>query len=119
MDGINIHGEIDKAVKSVAPVVGISFGDMDDKSTWALQFADTASKEQIEAAYAVLHDFDIGAAKARAARTAALGDSDAQMNRAADDIIHLLITKGIVRETDFPPALIQRVEARKALRTRV
>ncbi len=113
----NFHGELDTALRAVAPVLGVSFGTHDDKKTWVPHFADTATAEQIQAAYEVIEQFDVQAAIDKSARRAALADTDAQMHRAAEDIIELLITKGIVRETDLPPALSARIETRKTLRT--
>lgn len=115
----NFHGELDAALRAVAPVIGVSFGKHDDKSTWVPQFADGATGEQINAAYDVIEAFDVQEAIEKNARRAALEETDAMMHRAAEDIIGLLITKGIVRDTDLPPALAARIEARKALRARM
>ncbi len=52
---------LERALKSVCPIDGVSFGDAKDKSTWRIDFAATATQAQRAAAIAVLEDFDPGA----------------------------------------------------------
>jgi hypothetical protein len=48
-----------------------------------------------------------------------LRQSDAEMIRVLEDLIHVLMTKGVIRITDLPPAaqhkLVHRSQAREAL----
>lgn len=50
-----------QAVALVAPIVGISIGSYDNRSSWIVQYADGATPEQIAAAEAVIDAFDIEA----------------------------------------------------------
>jgi hypothetical protein len=46
-----------------------------------------------------------------------LGANDAVMFRALEVLIDVLLAKGVIAPTDFPPAVRQMYQARKALRT--
>lgn len=46
------------ALEDVAPIHGVSIQSWDDKSTWRVDFKDEATKEQRDAAQAVVDDFD-------------------------------------------------------------
>ena len=46
-----------------------------------------------------------------------LGANDAVMFRALEVLIDVLLTKGVIQPTDFPPAVRQMYQARKTLRT--
>ncbi len=48
---------LDKAIKKVCPIYGISFKDVNDKTTWRIDFMPEASEEQRAAAQKVLQDF--------------------------------------------------------------
>lgn len=52
-----------------------------------------------------------------------LADSDAGFARVAEDLIDILITRGIIQFTDFPPAaqakLLQRRQTRATLNKRL
>jgi hypothetical protein len=50
-----------KAIEAVAPIIGVSIGQMDDRATWRIDFARDASEEQRAAARAVLEAFDVDA----------------------------------------------------------
>lgn len=50
------------AVAAVCPIHGISFGKLDDKATWRINFKDEATADQRAAAEAALKIFDAGAA---------------------------------------------------------
>jgi hypothetical protein len=47
-----------KAISAVAPVVGVGIGDLDDRSTWRIDFAPEATTEQRVAGDAALAAFD-------------------------------------------------------------
>ena len=49
-----IHEEIQK----VCPIVGMSFGVLEDKSTWQIRFADEATEEQKKSAQVLLDAFE-------------------------------------------------------------
>lgn len=112
----SFHAELDQALKAVAPVVGVSFIDEDDKTSWRLQFDESATEAQRKAAHQVIAGFSIEQARAKAACKERLYETDYDMMRGIDDVIDLLITKGIVRDTDLPPKLMQRVQDRALLR---
>lgn len=46
------------AVANVAPIVGISVGDVQERASWRVDFADDATPEQRAAAAAVIDTFD-------------------------------------------------------------
>lgn len=52
-----------------------------------------------------------------------LADSDASVARIAEDLIDILITRGVIQFTDFPPAaqakLLQRRHTRETLSNRL
>ena len=52
---------IDKALKAVAPIHGCSFGKVEDKSTWRIDFKDEATQSEKDAAQLVVDNFDINA----------------------------------------------------------
>lgn len=58
--------ELDKALKAVCPILGVSIGRVNDKSTWRIDFTDEATSEQRAAAQAVVDAFDVNGAEAAA-----------------------------------------------------
>ncbi len=54
---MTIAAALDQAVKAVCPVLGVSIGDADDRSTWRVDFADEATDEQRALAAAALAEF--------------------------------------------------------------
>jgi len=46
-------------LKAVAPVHGVSFGRLHDKSTWIIAFDESATDEQRETAEAVMAGFEL------------------------------------------------------------
>lgn len=58
----SIQAQVDEALRAVCPVDAVSFGKINDKATWVLQFAPTATDPQKAAAQAVIDAFDVGAA---------------------------------------------------------
>lgn len=57
MDSADLHKEI----SAVAPIVGVSVGDKDDKSTWKLEFAKNVTDKQKQDALAIVAAFDFSA----------------------------------------------------------
>lgn len=53
-----LQEDIDKQLKLLAPIDGISFGNLEDKATWSIQFNPSATPEQQAAAQAWLHAFN-------------------------------------------------------------
>src|SRR5215813_12143813 len=51
--------QIYDTIAIIAPIIGISFADMNDKSTWKVEFASTATDEQRAAAQAVIDKLDV------------------------------------------------------------
>ena len=52
-------GEIDQAIKAVCPILGIAFRDLDDKSTWVINYADHATDAEKQAADALLATLEL------------------------------------------------------------
>lgn len=48
---------IDQAIKAVCPIHGISFVNVDDKTTWLIDFKDEATNVQKELAQKLINDF--------------------------------------------------------------
>lgn len=73
MSNLALH----EAIAAACPIVGVAIGDPADRSTWRINFAAEATKEQAEAAQAVLLAFDMVAADGQAAILAELQANDA------------------------------------------
>jgi hypothetical protein len=54
---MSLQSYLDQAIKAVCPIHGISFGKLDDKTTWMINFDDSATAEQRSAAQVVMADF--------------------------------------------------------------
>lgn len=52
-------GEIDQAIRTVCPILGIAFRRLDDKSTWIINYADDSTPEQRAAADAMLQTLEL------------------------------------------------------------
>lgn len=61
---MTLAATLDRALRAVAPIAGVSIGRDDDKSTWRIDYADTATAAQKAAAEAVLAAFDPAAEEA-------------------------------------------------------
>ena len=46
--------QLDEALKAVCPIQGVSIGRRDDMATWRIDFTDTATESEKDAARAVL-----------------------------------------------------------------
>lgn len=68
---MNIESSVDKAIKAVCPIQGVSFGTLTNKATWSIQFNDEATAQQRLDAQAVLDAFDAAAAEEPAVESAA------------------------------------------------
>lgn len=68
-----VAAKLDTAIRAVAPIVGVSIGRQDDKSTWRIDFAPEATQAERDAAAAVVTTFDVAAVEAgEAAKVAAI-----------------------------------------------
>lgn len=83
---MNIQGKAQAAVDAVCPNFGISFGRLDDKTTWRIDFKPEATAEERAAAQAAIDAFDVerevGRARDAGAAMARLRDIDAASVRA-------------------------------------
>lgn len=57
-----IQSQVDKAIKEVCPIDGVSFGDLTDKTTWSIQFSSSATEDQQKLALSVVDAFDLAVA---------------------------------------------------------
>ncbi len=73
---MSLAESLTSAIKAVCPIEGISVARRDDRSTWRIDFAATATAEQRAAAAAVVAGFDLNAVQ--------LQDSQAQQRRSTD-----------------------------------
>lgn len=60
---MTMAASLDKSIQPVCPIYGVSIGKMADKSTWRIQFMESATPSQKLAAQAVLAAFDPNAAE--------------------------------------------------------
>ena len=51
--------EIDREIKAVCPILGISYGRLNDRSTWIINYADDATDEQKRAADELLETLEL------------------------------------------------------------
>ncbi len=71
---MSIESTVTAAVAAVAPINGISFGDLSDKSTWRIDFQPSATDQQKAAAQAVIDNFNLALETARNNKQQALDD---------------------------------------------
>lgn len=69
---------VDQGIKKVCPIHGVSFGKLDDKSTWIIHFCDEANPEQKAAALNFINNFEWSEVQEEAAKRQA--DIDAKRN---------------------------------------
>jgi hypothetical protein len=79
--------EVDKAVKAVCPIHGVSIGVVGDKNTWRIDFKPEATTQERTDAQTVVTNFDTGIIQAEATREAGLdaaidGDTTIQQLKA-------------------------------------
>ena len=56
--GMSRQVSIDEKIKLVCPIAGVSFGKIDDKTTWRISFLDEATQSEREAAQTVIDEYD-------------------------------------------------------------
>lgn len=101
-----LASRLDAAVRAVAPITGVFIGNPDDKATWGARFVDGATKEQQDAAIAIIAAFNPDEPAALAPLTPrqlrlmmlSLGLTDAHVQAQID---------AIADETDRAAALIE------------
>lgn len=54
---MSLQSYVDEEIKLICPIFGIRFGDLEDKNTWIIQFEDSATAEQRNAAADFLNSF--------------------------------------------------------------
>ena len=76
---MTLAAQLDAALRAVAPIVGVSIGRRDDKSTWRIDFVVEATREERDAAAGVVASFDVAASEsAEQAETAAVDALEAE-----------------------------------------
>lgn len=61
---IGLTERLHRRIVAIAPVIGISIGDASDKSTWRIDFLESATRAQREAAFGIISIYDISAQRA-------------------------------------------------------
>lgn len=79
--------KLDKDLKAVAPVVGVSFGRAYAKDTWEVQFAPHATKKHKDDAAAVIAAFDLAAPD--------------PVPMTAQRLADILVAKGVLKANDL------------------
>lgn len=54
---MNLEACLEEEIKKVCPIEGISFGDLNNKSTWHIHFKDSATQNEKDAALNILNNF--------------------------------------------------------------
>lgn len=52
-----LESYLDQAVKKVCPIYGISFGNLDDKTTWRIDYDESATDAQKKSAEIIVNEF--------------------------------------------------------------
>ena len=55
---MRLEAVIQEKIQAVCPIYGISFGRLDDKSTWRINYEERATKEEKAKAEEVLNNFE-------------------------------------------------------------
>ena len=63
-----------------------------------------------------VEDSELVADKAARDKANAIARTDIDMARIAEDLVDLLVSKGVMSMTELPPATVRKLAARKALR---
>ena len=79
------------ALSAAAPILGISVGSVNDKSTWRIDFDPSATLAQQAAAQVVLQAFDVAAEEA-AETSQAQRNNDLTIQAKADAVVQQLLT---------------------------
>lgn len=58
MVGSSVAARLTDEIGSICPIHGVSIGRVNDKETWKVHFAESATPEQIESANSVVEAFD-------------------------------------------------------------
>jgi hypothetical protein len=113
----SIAFELEEAMKAAGVAsIGAVIGRMDDKSTWSVGFATEPSADQKDAAAKVIDDFDLEVAQARVNARIQLAMSDQKMARVVEDLIDLLIVKGVFDPKEFSRPVKDLLASRKSAR---
>lgn len=59
MAELNLVEKVDAALKAVCPIDGVSIGRDSDKTTWRIDFSESATADQRAAAQGVIDSFDV------------------------------------------------------------
>jgi len=90
-----IAAALDKALKAVCPIDGVSIGREDDKKTWRIDFRDGATAEQRASAADVLAAFDPSGVQEPVKR-----DVLAELDE-ANAVIAVLVNKAVVTRAEI------------------
>lgn len=78
---------LDKKIKAVAPIDGVSIGEPSDKSTWRIDFKPGATQAEKDLAQAVIDAFDVVAEDTKVDAKMSLDLTDKDIIRVIEDII--------------------------------
>jgi hypothetical protein len=95
MNVANLHSRL----SAVAPIIGISIGSVDDKSTWRVDFDEGATAQQRADAAGVIEAFDVNAGQPRMALGSDLfsvlsRDQHTKLSAARADDLRIITARG-------------------------
>jgi hypothetical protein len=99
-------------LQAVAPIVGVSIGSRDAKSTWRIDFSPEATQVQRDAAAAVVASFDVGVVESAEQAETAAADALAGETR-ADAIFTALKTATGAQIANFIDATFPAMTAQQ------
>lgn len=86
---MNSTRKLHEALVKIAPITGVAVVDPNDRTTWKIHFADSATSQQRSAAQAVL---------------LAYVEAEDEVRLTAEDLVKLLRNKNILTEKDITDA---------------
>jgi hypothetical protein len=117
---MSIAEELHAALEAAGlPIAGVALSESEPKEKWRVDWQAKATPEDEAAAAAVIEAFDPAAAILRDGAAKFLRGSDAKMARVSEDVISVLIAKGVITAADLPEAVRDLVAARKLARDEI
>jgi len=109
MNLLKLHNKL----ASIAPICGVC------PNPPRIDFTEDATEGQKAAAWDVFNNFDWEAAEERAKAEEELAASDAKMSRVIEDVVDLLVARGVFARADLPQSAQDKLATRSALRVKL
>ena len=118
---MTIAGKLNDEIKKVAPIISVSIGKIDDKTTWRIEFEDGATDKEKNAAKSVIKSFDATAKskdvflEEKLKNELVSTESTAEIARKMEDLVLLLDANGMV----VPGEIRNWAKSRKSNRDKI